>query len=98
MATTEMDSGSSEIKSEQGTADLDSKYPLKVLYCGGIVYKLIFTCINIFLYHFVCLYVLVLLFYCSVLPAYGGELDFKPNVQCYGVMVDELHAVMQGCK
>uniref|UniRef100_A0A3B3DY81 Density-regulated protein n=1 Tax=Oryzias melastigma TaxID=30732 RepID=A0A3B3DY81_ORYME len=30
MATTEMEPGS-----EQGTADPDSKYPLKVLYCGG---------------------------------------------------------------
>lgn len=37
MATTEMDSGCSEIKAEQGPADLDSKYPLKVLYCGGTV-------------------------------------------------------------
>ncbi|KAG8010483.1 Density-regulated protein [Nibea albiflora] len=30
-----MDSGSSESKSEHGTFDPDSKYPLKVLYCGG---------------------------------------------------------------
>lgn len=35
MATTEMDCGSSESKSEQGSMDPDSKYPLKVLYCGG---------------------------------------------------------------
>ncbi|TWW66246.1 Density-regulated protein [Takifugu flavidus] len=34
MATTEMDCGSSESKSEQGSMDPDSKYPLKVLYCG----------------------------------------------------------------
>lgn len=32
MATTEMESGSSE----HGTFDPDSKYPLKVLYCGGM--------------------------------------------------------------
>uniref|UniRef100_A0A3Q1HLQ4 Density-regulated protein n=1 Tax=Anabas testudineus TaxID=64144 RepID=A0A3Q1HLQ4_ANATE len=32
MATTEMESGSSE----HGTVDPDSKYPLKVLYCGAI--------------------------------------------------------------
>uniref|UniRef100_A0A4W6DCT9 Density-regulated protein n=1 Tax=Lates calcarifer TaxID=8187 RepID=A0A4W6DCT9_LATCA len=36
MATTEMESGSSESRSEQGTVDTDSKYPLKVLYCGVI--------------------------------------------------------------
>lgn len=35
MATTEMDCGSTESKSEQGSMDPDSKYPLKVLYCGG---------------------------------------------------------------
>uniref|UniRef100_A0A3B5AX06 Density-regulated protein n=1 Tax=Stegastes partitus TaxID=144197 RepID=A0A3B5AX06_9TELE len=35
MATTEMESGSLESRSEHGTADPDSKYPLKVLYCGG---------------------------------------------------------------
>lgn len=35
MATTEMDCGSSESRSEQGSLDPDSKYPLKVLYCGG---------------------------------------------------------------
>lgn len=35
MAATEMDCGSSESKSEQGSLDPDSKYPLKVLYCGG---------------------------------------------------------------
>uniref|UniRef100_A0A3Q3M6F0 Density-regulated protein n=1 Tax=Mastacembelus armatus TaxID=205130 RepID=A0A3Q3M6F0_9TELE len=40
MATTEMESGSSESRSEQGTADPDSKYPLKVLYCGGAVLNL----------------------------------------------------------
>lgn len=34
MATTEMESGSSD----HGTLDPDSKYPLKVLYCGGKVY------------------------------------------------------------
>uniref|UniRef100_A0A8C5E929 Density-regulated protein n=1 Tax=Gouania willdenowi TaxID=441366 RepID=A0A8C5E929_GOUWI len=34
MATTEMDSGSSESRLEHGTTDLNSKYPLKVLYCG----------------------------------------------------------------
>lgn len=39
MATTEMESGSLESRSEQGTADPDSKYPMKVLYCGGAVYK-----------------------------------------------------------
>uniref|UniRef100_A0A3P8VUK4 Density-regulated protein n=1 Tax=Cynoglossus semilaevis TaxID=244447 RepID=A0A3P8VUK4_CYNSE len=35
MATTEMESCSSECRSEPGTGDGDSKYPLKVLYCGG---------------------------------------------------------------
>lgn len=40
MATTEMESGSLESRSEQGTADPDSKYPMKVLYCGGAVYKI----------------------------------------------------------
>lgn len=35
MATTEMDS--SESRSEQGSLDPDSNYPLKVLYCGGTV-------------------------------------------------------------
>lgn len=35
MATTEMDCGFSESKSEQSSLDPDSKYPLKVLYCGG---------------------------------------------------------------
>uniref|UniRef100_A0A3P9PUG3 Density-regulated protein n=1 Tax=Poecilia reticulata TaxID=8081 RepID=A0A3P9PUG3_POERE len=34
MATTEMESGSTETRSEQGSLDPDSKYPLKVLYCG----------------------------------------------------------------
>ncbi|PWA26465.1 hypothetical protein CCH79_00001215 [Gambusia affinis] len=34
MATTEMESGSTESRSEQGSLDPDSKYPLKVLYCG----------------------------------------------------------------
>lgn len=37
MATTEMESGSSE----HGTHDPDSKYPLKVLYCGGITFCII---------------------------------------------------------
>lgn len=41
MATTEMESGSSESRSEQGPLDSDSKYPLKVLYCGGTADKLI---------------------------------------------------------
>lgn len=39
MATTEMESGSTESRSEQGTADPDSKFPLKVLYCGGTFYN-----------------------------------------------------------
>uniref|UniRef100_A0A3Q2DUQ8 Density-regulated protein n=1 Tax=Cyprinodon variegatus TaxID=28743 RepID=A0A3Q2DUQ8_CYPVA len=34
MATTEMESGSSESRSDHGSLDSDSKYPLKVLYCG----------------------------------------------------------------
>ncbi|XP_072310415.1 density-regulated protein isoform X2 [Eucyclogobius newberryi] len=34
MATTEMESGSSDYKSEHGPSDPESKYPLKVLYCG----------------------------------------------------------------
>lgn len=40
MATTEMESGSTESRSEQGSLDPDSKYPLKVLYCGGTINKL----------------------------------------------------------
>lgn len=40
MATTEMESGSLENKSEQGPSDPDSKYPLKVLYCGGTTHSL----------------------------------------------------------
>lgn len=43
MATTEMESGSLESRSEQGTVDSDSKYPLKVLYCGGTVYDLLIS-------------------------------------------------------
>uniref|UniRef100_A0A8D3AF10 Density-regulated protein n=1 Tax=Scophthalmus maximus TaxID=52904 RepID=A0A8D3AF10_SCOMX len=35
MAAIEMVSSSSESRSEHGTGDPDSKYPLKVLYCGG---------------------------------------------------------------
>ncbi|XP_068608885.1 density-regulated protein isoform X3 [Brachionichthys hirsutus] len=34
MATTETETGSSESRSEQGKFDPESKYPLKVLYCG----------------------------------------------------------------
>ncbi|KAK7895497.1 hypothetical protein WMY93_020822 [Mugilogobius chulae] len=34
MATTDMELGSSDNKSEQGPSDPESKYPLKVLYCG----------------------------------------------------------------
>ncbi|CAL9682364.1 unnamed protein product [Knipowitschia caucasica] len=34
MASTEMESGYSDNKSEQGSSDPDSKHPLKVLYCG----------------------------------------------------------------
>ena len=41
MATTEMDSGSLESKPEHGTVDSDSKYPLKVLYCGGTVHNIV---------------------------------------------------------
>lgn len=37
MATTEMDSE----RSEPGSVDGDSKYPLKVLYCGGTVLLLV---------------------------------------------------------
>lgn len=39
MATTEMEPGS-----EHGTADPDSKYPLKVLYCGGTVQRAFIYC------------------------------------------------------
>lgn len=44
MATTEMDSRSSESKSEKDSLDPDSKYPLKVLYCGGTLRYLLSLC------------------------------------------------------
>uniref|UniRef100_A0A667Y4Y5 Density-regulated protein n=1 Tax=Myripristis murdjan TaxID=586833 RepID=A0A667Y4Y5_9TELE len=45
MATTEqVESSSPEYKGEHGTADSDSKYPLKVLYCGDM-YVVVTSCI-----------------------------------------------------
>lgn len=42
MATTEMESGSLESKPDY-TYSSNSKYPLKVLYCGGTVYNVLLS-------------------------------------------------------
>lgn len=72
MATTEMDCSSPESKSEQGSLDPDSKYPLKVLYCGGISMHLLNLFRNFFTGH-VQNVIEVLLCLCSVLFAHRGK-------------------------
>lgn len=83
MATTEMDCGSSESKSEQGSLDPDSKYPLKVLYCGGTsmhLLKFFWKFFRLLLKNVIT----ILLCLCSVLFAYRGKLSSVTDcdVQC----------------
>lgn len=81
MATTEMESCSSECRSEPGTGDGDSKYPLKVLYCGGKILTPVLW--RAFLQnkwgHFKNCFLFLL---CSVLSAYRGKVDDHVNFWC----------------